>query len=284
MIQALCVETPKPDDAVARKHCKELRQTAVPTTVRRMSKELHAISSRCLAAGALTQEEVQKVRRALKKGRGTRSSTPQAMRQLIAEYRALTEHLVARLPVTESKIEPTSDDKQVSYRRVDELSARDHALVEKRYRLICLMQGGRSMKEAVGELGFPYSERTVRNLLKRYRERGLEGLVDGRSTRTRRPRPKMTNDVQSIVLRVWLSFPAAGPKAVWRMARKHCAERNLPQPGYDIVYRFLRGQPRYVKLLREGKLPGWKGNTAYQEYGPWGWGIKSPGRSNTGAL
>jgi putative transposase len=96
--------------------------------------------------------------------------------------------------------------------------------------------------------------RTAYNLLARYRKEGMDGLRDGRRGAAGRAVSVMTPEVKAVVLAEWFSHPAAGPKAIWQVAHKECARRNLPVPKYPSVWRYLDERPEAEKLLRAGNL------------------------------
>src|SRR3712207_3216134 len=105
-------------------------------------------------------------------------------------------------PVTECEIPP----------RADEFSDEELTGSGKKFQLVCMLKADRSPREALDHLEIKGSERWVRKLYKRYKEQGVGSLLDGRR-RNGSNRKVLTGEVQDIILALWYSYPAAGPRA-----------------------------------------------------------------------
>jgi putative transposase len=130
-----------------------------------------------------------------------------------------------------------------------------------RYRLVCLMKGGRSAAEAVAHLaetepGFSRSARWAQKVFRGYEIDGPEALVDGRRV-NKSGRRVMTPQVKSIALAWWYARPAAGYTAIHKKVVEECRNFGLKPPDEDTLRKFLKGRPEYDRLVREGKIKLW---------------------------
>ncbi len=139
--------------------------------------------------------------------------------------------------------------------RADEFS--DEKLTEfgKKFQLICLLEAGRSPREALEHLGIKGTEQWVRKLYKRYKEQGVSGLLDGR-IRNGSGRKVLTDEVQDMILALWYSYPAAGPRAIWERLKEVCKDK-ISCPKYDTVKKFLKARPTHDRLVRAGDIKVW---------------------------
>lgn len=140
--------------------------------------------------------------------------------------------------------------------RADELSEKELEDFAKRYQLVCLVNAGRSPKEALAHLSIDGSESWVRKLCRRFKTQGASGLLDRRAHNGSKRRLLRT-DIEEMTLALWYAHPAAGPKAIWDELLKTCAERNISCPKYDVIKKFLKGRPLHDQWVRQGKIGVW---------------------------
>lgn len=221
--------------------------------ITRATERLHAAAARCRALNLLNHDELKAIKRSLKMVSANRLRGGVTEADLLRKAEELEVRSGQAVPPDCVSV-PTAEPLTAAG-RVDELGLKSQEGLGKKWALICLIEGGVSRQEALAMTGVKYSPRTVRYLLKRFKTQGYAGLIDGRIKANRSRGPvKMTESVQRIVMRVWLSLPAAGPRAVWKVATKECEAAGLSCPGYDSVWRFLNSQRPDVKAMRGGKL------------------------------
>jgi transposase InsO family protein len=138
--------------------------------------------------------------------------------------------------------------------RTDELDEEQLEVFSQNCWLVSLVNNGIKIKEALRRLGINRSERSVRDLMRRYRKYGRHGLFDQRWFR-RTEAVVLTSEVKKLALAVYFEYPAAGPRAVWKELGKICRERGLDEPGESTVFKFLDSLPEAFKMFRQGK-PG----------------------------
>lgn len=140
--------------------------------------------------------------------------------------------------------------------RADQFSDEDLTELSKKYQLVCMLDAGKSSREALDHLEIKGTESWARKLYKRYKEQGVTGLLD-RRMQNGANRRVLTESVKDMTLALWYARPAAGPKAIWEELKKLCAKGMLTCPKYDTVKKFLKAQPPHHKLVREGKIRVW---------------------------
>lgn len=138
-------------------------------------------------------------------------------------------------------------------RRMDELTEEQLAVFAQNCWLVSLIQNGIPAKEALRRLGINRSERSVRDLMRRYRKRGQRGLLDQRWFR-RTEVEVLTPEIKKLALAIYFEYPAAGSRAVWNELCKVCRERGLKEPSESTVSKFLASLPEALKMFRQGKL------------------------------
>ena len=224
---------------------------AAPPTISAATKRLHAATARCHALRLLEPGEMQRIKALLK--RGSRKRFPgNSLYELVGSYERLSTDLEQRVATASTADCSTEGSRPPPEEQLD---LKRQELVSKRWALICLLDTGTGLQEALSKAGLQCSRRTVRNIIRRYRAEGYAGLVDKRVQANRRRRPsRMTAEVEQLVMRVWLSRPAAGPKAVWRAVVKELEASQKAHPSYVSVWRFLNKQKDDIKALRAGKL------------------------------
>lgn len=181
----------------------------------------------------------------------TRSTAPPAVGEALSKAASVT------LPEQDNAVVPDQGgDGHENPPRADEMSDKQLADFGKRYRLVCLVQAGRSPGEALAHVGIEGSESWVRKLCKRYKALGAAGLLDRRA-KNGSGRRLLTKQVEELILALWYARPAAGAKALWEELRKVCAELGLTCPKYDTIKRFLHARPLHDKWVRAGKISVW---------------------------
>lgn len=136
--------------------------------------------------------------------------------------------------------------------RMDELTEEQLEVFAQNCWLVSLVQNGVPVKEALLRLDINRSERSVRDLMRRYRERGQLGLLDQRWFR-RIEAEVLIPEVKKLALAVYFEYPAAGSRAVWSELCKVCRARGLKEPSESTVSKFLATLPEALKMFRHGK-------------------------------
>jgi putative transposase len=144
--------------------------------------------------------------------------------------------------------------------RIETLSESQIETLARNYRLVSLIENGRSPREALEYLraeypDIPASTRWAQKLVKRFREHGTKGLLDQRYNSL--ANLVMTSEVKHTTLTWWFARPAAPAAAIWKQVKKECEEKGLKAPGYHAVLEFLNSLPEADKLIRSGKLDEW---------------------------
>ena len=110
----------------------------------------------------------------------------------------------------------------------------------RRYHLMWLVKGGRSLKQAAEVVGLNYDY--AKDLLKAYNSLGPEAMSNGRKRSYRRGRPSLLNDKQLQQLREALQQPPkedgswTGPK-VARWIERVTGQNVWPQRGWEYLKR-----------------------------------------------
>ena len=136
----------------------------------------------------------------------------------------------------------------------DELTETQLEIYAQNAWLVSLIEKGVPTKEALRQLNINRSERSVRHLMRRYKENGYRGLIDGRWMR-KTMEFALTPEVKKLALALYFTYPAAGNRAIWSELIKECHERQLPEPGESSVAKFINSLPEAYKMFRGGK-PG----------------------------
>jgi putative transposase len=140
----------------------------------------------------------------------------------------------------------------------DELSGKALERVGRLHHFVLLVRGGATVEEAIKQTGVRYqSANWVRAILKRYEEKGLAGLYDGRWAN--RGSQHVSDEVRGILLGWYLTRRCARPKQLHELVERTCISRGLPPPTYPWVKYFLheRLDPA-IRLVRESGMEGWE--------------------------
>jgi putative transposase len=159
------------------------------------------------------------------------------------------------LPLREEIVEEDgSTVKEVVFRRrLDELSEEQLKIYAENCWLISLIKNDVTIKEAIRRVGAKRSERSARDLLRRFDQCGFNGLLDKRWFRSIETRV-FTREVENITLSWYFARPAAGPRAIWKKVCEVCRERGLAEPCETSVKNYIEGLDESLKLFREGKI------------------------------
>jgi putative transposase len=136
--------------------------------------------------------------------------------------------------------------------RVDEMKEKQHETFGKNYMLVCLMNGGTPVREAIKRAGLSITENAARKLLKRFEQHGPGGIVDHRFG-NKKKRKLLTDDHKKRILAWWFARPAAGPLTIWKQLAEEYKDRGKV-PGYDVVKKYIKSLPEPYKLFRKGKI------------------------------
>jgi putative transposase len=144
--------------------------------------------------------------------------------------------------------------------RIETLSDTQIETLARNYRLVSLIEGGRSPREAMEYLreeypNIPMSTRWAQKLVKRFREHGTKGLLDRRFQN--KNVQVLTPEVKRIAMTWWYGRPAATTASIWHKVADACRQKGVPAPGYDAVRKFINGLPEADKLVRSGKIELW---------------------------
>src|SRR5439155_297149 len=91
--------------------------------------------------------------------------------------------------------------------RVDELTERQEEELARKYDLVCAAEAGRSVRDAMIAARLVCSLRSARNYVRAYREKGYQGLVDGRTGSRPRSRSVIIAEAEGWTpVPVWLTL------------------------------------------------------------------------------
>lgn len=136
--------------------------------------------------------------------------------------------------------------------QIDELNDEKIEALTENWRLVSLITQGVSVKKAKSRVNSNYSERSIRNLVKKYKTNGQEGLLDKRWKRTN-PTLVLINEVKNIILGFYYTYTAAGPRIIWQKTCDECRDRKLKEPSESSVKKYLASLPEPFKLFRKGQ-------------------------------
>jgi putative transposase len=137
--------------------------------------------------------------------------------------------------------------------KADELSEEKIEQFAENWRLISLINQGVPINKAKVDLGITKSERSIYNLLRKYRLYGQSGLIDRRHYRTN-PVLVLTSEVKAIILGFYFTYPAAGQRLIWKKTCIECQEREMKNPSESSVKKYIDSLPEALKMFREGKV------------------------------
>lgn len=155
---------------------------------------------------------------------------------------------------------PKDNEPKKRLPRADELSEKQQEDLNMNFRLICLVEGGKSpakalkhLKEQLAAEGieFKKKKRWAQTLVADYYKKGTEALFDKR-TLNKRP-TVLTPEVKNRILSIWFARRAAKYTAIHSEIKKFCKKNNFDAPSYATVHAFLSKQEEATKLMREGK-------------------------------
>ena len=136
--------------------------------------------------------------------------------------------------------------------RMDELTEKQLELFAQNCWLVNLIDNGVPTREALRRLNVDRSERSVRDLMRRYREHGRRGLFDQRWFR-RNTADALTPLIKELTLAIYFSLPAAGSRLIWSELCKECRAREMSEPSESTIHKFIASLPEAYKMFRQGK-------------------------------
>jgi putative transposase len=137
--------------------------------------------------------------------------------------------------------------------RLDELGDKQLQIYAENCGLVNLMDRDVRAREAIKRLGISRTERTARNLYKRFKEGGFPALLDKRWGREYEAKV-FTFEVKKITLAWYFAREAAGPRAIWKKVCEECRERKIAEPCESSVKKYLAHLDESLKLARNGKV------------------------------
>jgi putative transposase len=137
--------------------------------------------------------------------------------------------------------------------KTDELNEEQIEQFAENWRLVCLIKQGVSISKAKTRLGISRSERSIRNLVKKYKLYGQSGLIDRRYYRTN-PIQVLISETKAIILGFYFTYPAAGPRLIWKKTCVECKNRKLEEPSESSVKKYIVSLPEPFKMFRNGKV------------------------------
>ena len=64
----------------------------------------------------------------------------------------------------------------------------------------------------------------------------------------------LTSEVTEIILGIYYTYPAAGPRLIWKKTCTECQDRDLRKPSESTVKKYIASLPEAFKMFREGKV------------------------------
>lgn len=126
-----------------------------------------------------------------------------------------------------------------------------------KHRIVSLMEGGLSAREAVEHLPeCDYTPAWANKQRRRYRDYGAPGLLDLRKFNGKETEV-MTQQVKAIVLKYWHGLPAAGVNIIARNVAGECKKLNVRPPTESTVRAYLDSLPEPEKLSRGAHMDVW---------------------------
>lgn len=195
---------------------------------------------------AAVQEEINRIQR--------KSDAAQISAAGDSEKRdAVSPQSLLPMAVAEGDIEHTGEGGRGKKMALSALTDEQLETFAENYQLVRLIKDGLSAKKAIAQLGIDRKPRTALNLVKRFEEQGVAGLVDGRWGRGSEVRV-LTCEVKKITLGWFFARKAAGPRAIAKEVAKACRERGLLEPSESSIKNYLAGLDEVFVLFRQGKL------------------------------
>jgi putative transposase len=131
-----------------------------------------------------------------------------------------------------------------------------------KYRLVCLVNNGRSPRQALEHLRPEHpvlkkrTQRWAQHLVQNYKKHGVAALLDHRRDRTNEARV-LTPAVKKIALCWFVARPAACYSLIAKTVAIECNKRGIPAPSYSAIKKYLRLLPEYFHLIRRGGIEAW---------------------------
>lgn len=155
-----------------------------------------------------------------------------------------------------------NEGKVRSIPRADTLKGKQLEEFGIKYRLVCLVDSGRSPRQALEHLRPEYpilkkrTQRWAQQLVQSYKKHGVAALLDHRRDRVNEARV-LTPTVKKIVLCWFIARPAACYSLIAKTVAIECHKRDLPAPSYSAIKKYLKSLPEYFHLVRKGGIVAW---------------------------
>lgn len=155
-----------------------------------------------------------------------------------------------------------NEDKVRAIPRADTLKGKQLEEFGVKYRLVCLVAGGHSPRQALEHLRPEHpvlkkrTQRWAQQLVQSYKKHGVAALVDHRRGRVNEARV-LTQMVKRIVLCWFIARPAACYSLIAKTVATECHKRGIPAPSYSAIKKYLKSLPEYFHLVRKGGIKAW---------------------------
>ena len=155
-----------------------------------------------------------------------------------------------------------NEDRVRAVPRADTLKGKQLDEFGIKYRLVCLVNNGRSPRQALEHLRSEHpmlnkrTERWAQQLVQNYKKHGVAALLDHRRNRTNEARA-LTSVVKRITLCWFVARPAACYSLIAKIVAIECNKRGIPAPSYSAIKKYLRLLPEYFHLIRKGGIEAW---------------------------
>ncbi len=133
------------------------------------------------------------------------------------------------------------------------LNDEQQAIFARNYRFVFYVEESLSIREAMKRVGMICTSSAARKLYKRYKEAGMQALMDRRWF-IEHKKSALTPEVTDRLLQWYFSRPAAGPKAIHRQLEKEWEVKGLRPPSYEAVKKFFANLPQSYSQFRRGKV------------------------------
>lgn len=254
---------------------------------------LRAIAAKAYSVGQLSRDEIDVLRVTLKRGRrphknkidvDLRSSADGArfLNRTAREFEARARQIASRLDepthVWKSAIDQADEElgldtdvgvvedsnrdndgvlslpaRVTSGPGLAELANDEQEEVAKRHELMLLLERGVPVEWALTQAQLTGTKRWVRKLRAQYKERGFQGLIDGRRANGRSE--LVSKGAREELLRCYFARKGAGPKVLYDLL---VLKRPFDAPSYPWVKWYIRERiSAAVKLARDEGIDAW---------------------------
>lgn len=197
----------------------------------------------------LDMTEVTVHQRRLKRfDRVRRCSDPAPMVRLASAFREQVKLLRSLMPNPEM---PVLGPSAMNVIHVDADPEAVDELAVRKWFVDRALQGG-TYEDILADLGLERSLSWAKRIMKKYRQGGYTGLVDGRKSRRSRAKTVMTDEVLNEMVRLYFHHPYATERWIAKTLATFCRKNGLRVPSRETVRRALGELPAHEKALRQG--------------------------------